>query len=199
MTEEKKRYKVALIGAPSCGKTTTSVALQSDMSRMDFIVSTCFEYAREYLQKYEGIEHIAIQSSIGYKQKRREDVLASSCDLLISDSPLFFCYIYALLYADPDSRAQMKIMRDLYKWFVLDAVGRYDAIIYLPNQFEIVDDGVRDPEQHENISNLILGFISSHKHLFKNYMEIRSELTDPQEILQDRVKMIKKHLKPLIV
>lgn len=187
-------YKVALIGTPGCGKTTTALSLQSSMGNMDFVVSTCSEYAREYLTKYGGIEHIAIQSSIGYKQKRREDVLSQSCDLLITDSPLYFCWIYALLFADPSSKAQMKIVRDLYKWFVLDSLYRYDAVIYLPKQFDIVDDGIRDPSAHESIENLILGFLRSHKHLFKNFVEVRSSLTDPKEILHDRVATIKEYL-----
>jgi len=193
--KERRRLKVALVGTPGCGKTSVSLALQSTMGSTSFIVSTCSEYAREYLTKYGKIEHIAIQSSIGYKQKRREDILSESCDLLVSDSPLFFCWIYAALFADPTSPPQMKIVRDLYKWFVLDVAQRYDSVIYLPKQFDVVDDGVRDPEAHVAIEDVILGFLRSHKHLFRNYVEIRSELTEPQEILHDRTKLIKKYLK----
>lgn len=195
---EKKRFRVGFIGVPGTGKSTISQAVQLEMGSHSCITAVCPEYAREFIVKNGLPEHPAVQQKILYKQMRREDTLLRGCDVLFCDSPVFFCYTYALMQLDPDSVQQAKIIRDLYKWAVLDNLHRYDALIYLPRQFEIVDDGVRSPGATELVESSILGFLSAHKHLFKNYTEIWSELEDPQEILHDRVKQIKKYLKPLI-
>ena len=81
------------------------------------------------------------------------------------------------------------------KWAVIDQLDRYDAIVYLPKQFDIVDDGVRQPEHSEIIEATVDGFLGLYKSHFPNYVEIWSDEEDPQEILKDRVRKIKKYLK----
>ena len=190
--------RIALIGPPGTGKSTVSQALQVHLGSVDFLTGCVGEYARDYLVKFGSIEHIAIQQGLGYKQKRREDVQAVSYDLLISDSPVYFSYLYALMSADPHSRPQMKIVRDLYKWMVLDELHRYDCVIYLPLQFDVVNDGVRDVNATATIEPVITGFLDAHKHLFKNYVEIRSDQTHPKKILHDRVNLIEHYLRTVM-
>jgi nicotinamide riboside kinase len=192
--EQKSARKIGIIGVPGAGKTTLAKALQVHIGSVNFTTAACSEYAREYLHKHGGIEHIAIQSSILFKQMRREDILSSSCDLLFSDSPIFFCWLYAVLQLDPSSSEQRKIVRDLYKWAVLDQLHRYDVIIFLPRQFDVVDDGCRDPGATEIIERTLLGFLDSHSHLFPRFVKISSEKVDPQDILEDRVVQIYRYL-----
>ncbi len=186
---------VGVIGVPGTGKSTVAQALQVDMGSTDLITAVCPEYAREWIHRVGPPEHVAFQQQILFKQKRREETLAESCELLFCDSPLFHCYIYGLLIANTSSKQEMKVVRNLYKWAVLDNLNRYDVLIYLPKQFDIVDDGCRDPEAHETIERTMLGFLDLHKALFKNFIEIRSEETAPKEILKDRVKLAKKEIR----
>lgn len=185
-------FKVAFIGVPGAGKSTVCQAMQVEIGSVDCITNVCSEYAREFITKNGQPEHLAIQSNILFKQLHREDTLSHGCNVLFCDSPVFFCYTYALMQLDPKSAQQTKIVRNLYKWAVLDTLTRYDLIFYLPRQFDIVDDGVRSPEFTESIEKNILGFLDLHKHLFSGYHEIYSEETDPKDILQDRIKQIKR-------
>jgi nicotinamide riboside kinase len=184
--------KVAFIGVPGAGKSTVAQAVQVEMGSHSCITAVAPEYAREFITKNGQPEHIAIQQGILFKQMHREDTLSHGVDILFCDSPVFFCYTYALLGMDPKSTQQAKIVRNLYKWAVLDNLSRYDLLFYLPRQFEIVDDSVRSPGATEFIEQGMLGFLHAHKHLFSNYHEIVSEESDPQIILQDRVKQIKR-------
>lgn len=186
--------KIAFFGTPGTGKSTVAQAVQVEMGSHDCITAVCPEYAREFITKNGQPEHIAMQQGILFKQLHREEVLSHGCNLLFCDSPVFFCYAYALMAADPTSKQQTKILRNLYKWAVLDNLQRYDMIFYLPRQFDIVDDKVRDPEATEFVEKSLLGFIDQHKHLFKHFSEIRSEEEDPKEILKDRVKQIKREI-----
>jgi len=184
--------KVAFIGVPGAGKSTVAQAVQVEMGSHACITAISPEYAREYITKNGQPEHIAIQQGILFKQLHREDTLSHGVNILFSDSPVFFCYTYALLAMDPSSRQQATIVRNLYKWAVLDNLNRYDLLFYLPRQFDIIDDSVRSPEFTGIIEQGMLGFLGAHKHLFSNYFEIVSEETDPQLILQDRVKQVKR-------
>jgi len=189
---------IGVIGVPGTGKSTVAQALQVEMGSTDLTTAVCPEYAREWIQRVGPPEHVAFQQQILFKQKRREDTLAESCKLLFCDSPLFHCYIYGMLIANTASLQEMKVVRNLYKWAVLDNFNRYDVLIYLPKQFDIVDDGLRIPELTETIERTMLGFLGLHKALFKNFVEIRSEETDPQEILKDRVKLAKKEIRKVL-
>jgi len=193
-----KAKLIGVIGVPGTGKSTIAQALQVDMGSTDLATAVCPEYAREWINRVGPPEHVAFQQQILFKQKRREDTLSESCDVLFCDSPLFHCYIYGMLIANTGSLQEMKVVRNLYKWAVLDNLNRYDALIYLPKQFETVDDGCRDPEASDTIESVMLGFLNLHKPLFKNFIEIRSEETDPQEILKDRVKQAKKEIRKLL-
>lgn len=123
---------VGVIGVPGTGKSTVAQALQVDMGSTDLITAVCPEYAREWIHRVGPPEHVAFQQQILFKQKRREETLAESCELLFCDSPLFHCYIYGLLIANTSSKQEMKVVRNLYKWAVLDNLNRYDVLIYLP-------------------------------------------------------------------
>lgn len=142
------------------------------------------------MTKHGQMEHIAVQFHITHEQYQREETLSQSCDVLISDSPLFLSYIYGLLAMDSSSETQIKILKEIYGWSVLKQLDRYDHVFFLPRQFEVVDDGLRQVEHTEAVESAILGFLSSHKHLFPRFSEIWSEKEDPKEILADRVTKI---------
>lgn len=196
--EKREALRVGFMGVPGSGKSTVAQAVQVEMGSHDCLTAVCPEYAREFITKNGPPEHIAIQQSILFKQLRKEDTLAHGIDVLFSDSPVYFCYLYALLMADPSSKQQQKILRNLYKWGVLDHLERYDLLIWLPRQFEVIDDSVRKPEMTETIEGAMQGFVNTHKHLFPNYVEIWSEEEDPKAILKDRVKQIKRKVNVLL-
>lgn len=187
--------KIAFMGIPGAGKSTVCQACQIEIGKPSFITASCTEFAREFLTKHGEIEHIGLQFHITHEQFQREETLAQSCELLLCDSPLYLSYIYGLMSLDPSSGPQRKILKEIYSWAVLNQLDRYECVIYLPKQFEVVNDGVRDPKLSAQIEDLVHGFLKTHKHLFKNYVEIWSEETDPAAILKDRVKKIKDYLK----
>lgn len=190
----KKTYRVGFMGPPGSGKSTVSQALQVEMGSIDLLTAVCPEEARIFISKFGQPEHIALQSSFAFKQMRREDTLAESCDVLFCDSPVFLCGVYATLMMDKTSAQQRKICRDVMKWAVIDQLARYDYIIYLPRQFEVVDDGVRQPEYTSMIEKTIEGFLNLYHTQFPDYIEVWSDKSDPQDILRDRVTKIKAYL-----
>ena len=183
------------MGVPGSGKSTVCQASQIELGSPSFITASCTEFAREFLTKHGEIEHIAIQIHITHEQIQREETLAQSCDLLLCDSPLYLSYIYGLMFLESVSKPQRKILKEVYGWAVLNQLQRYECVFYLPKQFEVVDDGVRNPSLSTQIEDLIHGFLQTHKHLFKNYVEIWSDETDPAAILKDRVKKVKDYLR----
>ena len=191
---KKKPYRIGFMGPPGAGKSTVCQALQVEMGSVDLITAVCPEEARIFISKFGQPEHIALQVSFAFKQMRREDTLAESCDVLFCDSPAYLCGVFATLMMDKSSAQQRKICRDVMKWSVIDQLSRYDAVIYLPKQFEVVDDGVRQPEYSDTIERAIDGFLNFYHTQFPNYFEVRSACTDPQDILKDRVETIKTYL-----
>jgi len=192
--QSKDHMKIAFFGTPGTGKSSVAQAVQVEMGSHECITAVCPEYAREFITKNGQPEHIAMQQGILFKQMHREDTLSHGCDMLFCDSPVFFCYSYALMAAEPNSKQQAKILRNLYKWAVLDNLHRYDMIFYLPRQFEVVDDKVRDPSATEFVERSLVGFVDQHKHLFKHFEEVISEEQDPKEILKDRVRQVKRSI-----
>lgn len=165
------------------------------MGNLQTVTQVCPEYAREYITRLGFPEHPAVQAFIFNKQLRREDMLSHSSDWLFCDSPLFFTYLYALYILDPASDQQRKIVKELYRWSVLDTLDRYEKILFLPRQFDIVDDGVRHPDHTNRLEKLIMGFVDLHSHMWKDkFVVLESKETDPKAILKDRVRMVEELL-----
>jgi nicotinamide riboside kinase len=187
--------KIAFIGVPGSGKSVLCNAVQVAMSTFERNVAVCQEYAREFITIHGFPEHPSMQYMIFDKQYDREEMLACRNHYVLCDSPLYFNYLYALYAADMTNEQQRKAVNKLYKKAVSNLHDRYHHVFFLPRQFETVDDGVRAPDHTERLESLIAGFIESHKHQWgSRFSVLRSEETDPKQILTDRVRMVEETL-----
>ena len=128
--------KIAIIGAPSTGKTLLARRLANTLSLMGYNSDTVIEYARTYLFRYVKPVHrktqdILDQVMIYLGQKRREEDLRN-CEMVICDSATFIPFIFACYwgYNLKDPRDVM-VVHKLFKWS-LEEISSYDLIFHIP-------------------------------------------------------------------
>lgn len=148
--------RIGFVGVPGAGKTTTARALagqirfHTDVKTVELVA----EYARVYIHKY-GIDSIYDQVRIMNKQIEEEDRYPASTDVLITDSPVFLGFGYALdmrkCYPDPEAKKNTMLINDIFKDMnKLNEQTRYDIIFHLPPTLKPVDDGIRAAYQFED-------------------------------------------------
>jgi nicotinamide riboside kinase len=144
--------RIGFIGVPGTRKTTTARALAGVIrDKIDSIKTVEYvdEYARKYLKTY-GIDHLSDQVKIFKKQVALEDKFPESTGVIITDSPVFMGYSYALEMRLSGNKKHTMILNDLFKEMnKLNQVPRYDIIFHLPPVHQPVDDGIRAKHQFE--------------------------------------------------
>jgi len=177
--------RVGFTGVPGSGKTSTARALVSKLRCYDEFkrVELVQEYARRYISKHGPMYEIWEQYRILSKQKEWEDSVANDkLDILVTDSPVFLGFIYAVEFSKKTEKDVM-VYNDIFK--LLTKLNfpehRYDMIFHLPPVVEPVDDGVRvpqhlDPKWREAANRMIVTTMN----IFppKNYFEITSTSLD---------------------
>lgn len=169
--------KIGFSGIPSTGKTTmareTAGLLKEDYS----VIELVSEYARMYRIKYGEIESVQDQFRILDKQIEWEEEISPKTEVLITDSPIFLGFLYALDLRDTNSQKDTMWLNDLFrKMCKYNTPLRYDVIFHLPPR-EVVDDSVRDPEHlTESWRRRANSLMSSLFEIFpaKNFIELRS-------------------------
>lgn len=121
------------------------------------------EYARHFIEKYGQIETIMEQWHIYDGQTKWEAQAISNYDIVISDSPRFLPYIYALNLFDHDDPKSIAALVRLYELGVF-SINDYTMIYLLKPPLVVEQDGIRS--QDENDANLIYevtrNFLLSH-------------------------------------
>lgn len=173
--------RVGFTGVPGSGKTSTARALVSTLRRHDEFkrVELVQEYARRYISKHGPMDGLWEQYRILGKQKEWEDSVANDkLDILVTDSPVFLGFIYAVEFPKKTEKDVM-VYNDVFKLLTKlnFPESRYDMIFHLPPVVEPVDDGVRvpqhlDPKWREAANGMIVTTMN----IFppKNYLELQS-------------------------
>lgn len=185
--------KIGLVGTPGAGKTTTARALagfarnHTDIKTVELVA----EYARVYVHQY-GISGVEDQFRILGKQIDEEDKFPQTIDLLITDSPIFLGYAYALELRKEGNNKDTMWLNDIFvKMNKLNQVPRYDIIFHLPPVLTPVNDGIRlanhfDKEWREKADLRIQG-------VFQIFPP-RKFVTLSSLNIEDRVKEAAKHI-----
>jgi len=140
--------RIGLVGAPGASKSTSAADVFVHCKRTGITVELVSEVAREEINKGWKIKSIAEQFLINQKQREKEDIIPKEIQVMITDSPAFLTYYYALWNAECPSDENL-IMTHLYSEFLKD-LKRYDHVIYLNRVKPYVKDGTRVQTEEES-------------------------------------------------
>lgn len=189
--------KIALMGAPGCGKSTLAARLYSDIKDMGLRGELVQEYIREHINRYKKVPSIAYQTLIYERQLQRERILPTQLDFFVTDSPTILSYIYALKYCDMHNMEHRMLLSDMYNKTIMEAYDNYDLIYFLEHNVEPdIDDGVRyqnTPEIKE-LNDSILGFMNTHRLRYTLLDSTLNTAMRSEEILKDIRRIISKKI-----
>lgn len=134
--------KIGICGAPGAGKSSAAAGIFYNCKIAGVGVELVQEFVREEINKGFELRSVADQLRIFMKQKEREDIVPSTIDVLVTDSPIFLSLYYALDYA----RVSGEISDDNIL-FLLEQVfkerDRYDHVIMLKRTKPYILDGTQ--------------------------------------------------------
>ena len=158
---------IGFMGAPSTGKTMLAGAMKEyAFTHGGISTDVCTEYAREFVFRHGFPKHVYTQYRITSRQLEREDLLLKgNSEFIFTDSPVWLGWVYGVLKLTPDCDAEVSMaISDMYESFVMNQINRYHKVFHVKVEAP-EDDGCRDMEGNKLITELIDGFILSHKHL----------------------------------
>lgn len=185
---------IGFIGAPGSGKTTLACSMKEYIIKYDLSADICTECAREHIFRHGHPVDLGSNFYITLTQQEREDALLEGTnDFIFTDSPVWLSYIYALLIVQnfPVSDSP-DILAHLYRSFVLDAADRYEKVFYICGRDEIEDDGCRDMDANERISEIIDGFVKVHMDLLPII-----PINLPHEKSEERKDLVWENIRPI--
>lgn len=154
--------KLAIVGSPSCRKSTTAEQLNVKLKQEGLNSVVCPEVARTYIGRYGAIKDPWEQLLLFFDQTRHENELSKIHDFVICDSASWLGYVYTtILIGDSKDRKLQKLRQEIHT-MVLKYVHTYDLTLFMPVQEKVVMDGVRTQNDNERliIQNKILGFMN---------------------------------------
>lgn len=140
--------RIGISGIPSSGKTSLARSLASACGKKYRHIELISEYARQYKSKHKSIDTIWEQIKITDTQIEWEDNVASKTDLIITDSPIYLGFLYAIDLVNFENTKDIIAYNDLFKR-LSQLSNRYDFVAHLNPVLQSVEDGVRD-ELHLN-------------------------------------------------
>lgn len=144
--------RIGFIGSPGSGKTTLARAVAGFIRQHTKYktVELVSEYARQFITKY-GIDSLSDQVRIMNKQREEEDKFPLTTDILITDSPIFMGFVYALDMRQEGNQKHTMLINDIFKDMnKMNEIPRYDIIYHLPPTLKPTKDGVRAAHQFDD-------------------------------------------------
>ena len=126
--------KIALLGAPGCGKSTLAAYVYAMLKDDGIDGELVTEYIREHVNKHKRVPSITFQSIVYERQMEKEKILPENLDFFVTDSPHILSYIYASLYIDYNDIDQRELLSDLYAKFLANSRDSYDLVYVLAAQ-----------------------------------------------------------------
>jgi len=155
--------KVAIMGAPSTGKTTLAKELSIHLLyRKGKLAEYIDEYARQFVARF-GMPTIFDQYFFFEQQLRKEAAVSAKTEYLITDSPFYLSYVYGSKVMDRESEKERFYFHALIER-LLEHLNDYTHVIYLPvSQERLQADGMRihtDLFDIQDVDKRIHGFFS---------------------------------------
>lgn len=174
--------RIAVCGSPGSGKSTTSAHVFVLMKIKGINVDYVHEYVREELNKGWKPTSMAEQFRILKHQREREDTLPENLEYMITDSPLFLIYYYAIANTEKPLDDSFTLA-SLYEDFLQDLM-RYDKIYFMIRDKPYVQDGTRyqTEEESDAIHIQLKALLDLHK---VEYVEIKGNKDAAEVILRD--------------
>lgn len=188
--------KIGIVGAPSAGKTSTAanltLLLKNDTKYACYHVT---EFATDFLQKHSHEITMVEQLIFLHEQIKREHFASLKSDIVITDSPVFLCYIYArnLNNQSPSHTLAITYIYDN----ILSHMRTYDCII-LKRLRDFKTNGIRrnDPKEAKLIDDQIVNFLNDHNIRYIDATDLNNEQLCKQ-IIRMHDKIMKSYKGPL--
>lgn len=190
--------KIALLGAPGCGKSTLAAYVYAMLKDDGIDGELVTEYIREHVNKHKRVPSITFQSIVYERQMEKEKILPESLDFFVTDSPHILSYIYASLYIDYNDIDQRELLSDLYAKFLANSRDSYDLVYVLDHNYPPkMDDGVRyqTGKEMKILKKGIPNFLDMHKVNYRILDKDMSTKHRAKRIVKDVKKLLKKNVK----
>lgn len=143
--------RIGFVGTPGSGKSTLARAVAASGHNKLRCVELVAEYARRFLTKYGQVESPADQYKITQKQIEWENAVSPETEVIITDSPIYMGFLYALNLRDLNNPKHTMYINDTFKCMnKINCPQRYDIIFHLPPAWKPHKDGVRSSEHFED-------------------------------------------------
>lgn len=154
--------KIGIIGAPSAGKTSTAASLTLLVkNNKEYTCHHVTEFATDFLQRHNHEITMVEQLIFLNEQIQREHLASLKNNIIITDSPVLLCYLYArnLNNMSPSHTLAISYIYDR----VLSHLSTYDCIV-LKKLKGFKTNGIRrnDPQEAERINQQIINFLEDH-------------------------------------
>ena len=190
--------RIALLGAPGCGKSTLAAYVYAMLKDEGLDGDLVQEYIREHINKHKQVPSITFQSVVYERQLEKEKILPEGLDFFVTDSPHILSYIYASLYINYNDSDQLELLGDLYMKFLRESRTAYDLVYVLEhNHKPKMDDGVRYQTSKEMkiLKKGIPNFLDMHKVNYRVMDKNLSTKDRAKKIVKDVKKLLKKNVK----
>ena len=159
-----KKIKVAIVGAPSTGKTVLAADVVNVLKKKGIIAMFVGEYAKNWMAKHKRAPEVpADQFPISLRQMRRETELANSQDVLVTDSSNWLSVVYASLLIRKGTDHEDSDLIHLIDLIEDTLPSHYDLQYYVPRVFPVQSERGRwqtREEEFDLIDRKIRGIIN---------------------------------------
>lgn len=166
--------KIAIVGGPSSGKTTTALLLCYQLKMMGCEVHFLLEYATNYIIRNGAPRHVFEQLAIFHGQKDEEEYIEAhnrnrggGIDYLVCDSATFLAAVYAR-HCRPEDENKEGIqkynfaLKTLDKWSREKMFKTYDYIFLLSPEIPFKKNNIRwqtDEQEARKIATEIESYL----------------------------------------
>jgi nicotinamide riboside kinase len=157
-----RTQRIALIGGPGSGKSTTAADLFVQLKKLGKNTELVQEWIRRDIHHNGVMSHVFEQYRTMMKHQQEESDFPAEVEYLICDGNTLLPYIYTAVYSEKNDHRERLVLSDMYDSMLNDLYAkRYDRIYIVPRHFTDganLDDGTRfqTPDENDLIERLIM-------------------------------------------